>query len=71
MQGSQLLIITGVLIALVGVVLKYVPQLVTWFGRLPGDIAYQGSSVTVWFPLTSLIILNFLLYLVFRITSKG
>ncbi|MGH8900151.1 MAG: DUF2905 domain-containing protein [Egibacteraceae bacterium] len=28
----------------------------SWFGRLPGDIRYEGRNARVYFPITSMII---------------
>ena len=33
----------------------------SWFGRLPGDIRYQGEHTRVYFPLVSSILISVLL----------
>ncbi|HQH72567.1 MAG TPA: DUF2905 domain-containing protein [bacterium] len=50
----------GALFMLMGVLFLLVPH-VPWLGKLPGDIQYQGKRVTVYFPLTTCIILSVLL----------
>jgi hypothetical protein len=43
----------------------------SWFGRLPGDIRYEGEHTRVYFPLVSAIlvsvVLSVLLYLLRRL----
>lgn len=58
MRASTLLILAGLGIALVGIVLRWFPNLFSWFGNLPGDIRYQGESTRVFIPLTSMVLLS-------------
>ena len=61
----------GVLLAIVGGVLLLAARVGLPLGRLPGDFAYRGKNVRVYFPLgTSIlvsVILTLLLYLFSRI----
>jgi hypothetical protein len=41
-----------------------------WFGRLPGDIHYQGDHVQVYFPLISMLILSIVLSLLFYLLRR-
>lgn len=60
----------GLLLAAIGAVLLVAGRIGLPLGRLPGDIAYKGKNISVFFPLgTSIlisIILSALLYLVSR-----
>lgn len=60
------LIVGGVILVLVGVLFKM--GLLSWFGRLPGDIRMEGENVRFYFPVTTMIVLSValsaLLYLV-------
>lgn len=54
---------TGLIIAVVGgaVVLfglLYAMGWLSWFGRLPGDIRYDGGNTKVYFPITTMILLS-------------
>jgi hypothetical protein len=40
------------------------------FGRLPGDFAYRGRNVQVWFPLGTCIVISVLLSAVLYLLSK-
>lgn len=55
----MLLIGAGLVLALLGV-LVYVGGF-SWFGRLPGDIRYEGESSRVFVPITSMLLLSVLL----------
>ncbi len=67
---GKALIGLGVLIALVGVVLLFAGRVGLPLGRLPGDFAYKGKNVSVYFPLGTCIlisvVLSALLYLLSR-----
>ena len=56
---GKILIITGVVIAAVGVALT------AGLGRLPGDIVYKRGGVSFYFPLMTSILLSIALTLIF------
>lgn len=60
----------GLILVLVGAALILAPRLGFPLGRLPGDVAYKGKNVSVYFPLgTSIllsVVLSGLLYLISR-----
>jgi Protein of unknown function (DUF2905) len=41
-----------------------------WFGRLPGDIRYEGENTRVYFPLVSMLIISIVLSLLFYLIRK-
>jgi Protein of unknown function (DUF2905) len=53
---QRLLIISGVLLLLVGVLWPWVGRLP--IGRLPGDLLIERPGLKVYFPLTSMILLS-------------
>ena len=63
---GKILIITGVLFVVAGVIVLAAGRL-PWLGRLPGDITIRRDGFTLYFPLaTSVlvsIVLSLLLYL--------
>lgn len=61
---AKLLIALGVGIALVGVALLYAPWLISWFGRLPGDIHIERDGSRVFIPITSMIVVSIVLSLI-------
>lgn len=50
--------------ATLGLVLKYAPWLVNWFGKLPGDIYIENANSRVFIPITSMILISLLLTLI-------
>jgi hypothetical protein len=53
MRLGNLLIVAGIVIAVVGVAVRF--GLFSWFGNLPGDIRIEGERSTVFVPITSML----------------
>ena len=72
---GKIFIVVGTVIALVGVLfllLGRVPTLshwVSWFGRLPGDIAIKRDNFSLYFPLATSIVLSVILSLLFYLLA--
>lgn len=41
-----------------------------WFGRLPGDIRYEGETTRIYFPIVSMLIVSLALSLVFYLIRR-
>ncbi|OAI21191.1 DUF2905 domain-containing protein [Methylomonas koyamae] len=61
MEPGKALISIGALLLGVGLTLNYAPWLVSWFGKLPGDIRIQSKSSFVFIPITSMIVASVLI----------
>jgi len=57
---SEILVKIGILMIIIGAVLHFAPWLVTWFGKLPGDIRIEKEHVKIFIPITSMIVLSML-----------
>jgi hypothetical protein len=55
----------GLLIAIAGVLLIVAGRIGLPLGRLPGDIAYKGKHVSVFFPLGTCILISIVLSVLF------
>jgi Protein of unknown function (DUF2905) len=55
---SNVLIVIGAGLLVVGVLLRFFPGMFSWFGNLPGDIHYQGENTTVFIPITSMLVIS-------------
>lgn len=58
------LIIMGVSFVLVGLLAlgaQRTPWIYSWFGRLPGDIRYEGDRTVVYAPIMSMLVVSALL----------
>ncbi|MDD5579487.1 MAG: DUF2905 domain-containing protein [Methylobacter sp.] len=70
MPSGKLLIIAGVILLIAGIAITYAPWLISWFGRLPGDIRFEGKKTFVFVPITSMLIVSIILTLVINFFSK-
>lgn len=63
MRGPQgvgpFLVGLGLFVALIGLVVW--TGALNWFGRLPGDIRYEGQSTRVYVPLVSMLLVSVVL----------
>jgi len=51
-------------------ILRFIPNVFSWFGKLPGDIHIETESTKVMFPLTSMILISIGLSLVISLINK-
>jgi hypothetical protein len=66
---------TGLLVVLLGVGVIVVGLLIyagalSWFGRLPGDVRYEGANARVYVPITSMIVVSLVLSLVMYLLRR-
>jgi uncharacterized membrane protein required for colicin V production len=61
---TRILIGLGIGLVAVGVAVKYAPWLLTWFGRLPGDISITRGGTRIFVPITSMIVVSIVLTLI-------
>lgn len=55
---GDLLITLGLLALGAGLLIRSAPGLVSWFGRLPGDIRIEGERARLYIPITSMVLLS-------------
>ncbi len=70
MRIADVVIAVGVALVVVGLVLRFAPWLVAWFGRLPGDLRFERDGLTVFVPITSMVIVSILLSVVLTIVAR-
>jgi len=69
-QLGKLLVAAGVALVALGVVVILGARFQVFrLGRLPGDVAYRGKHVSVYFPIVSCVILSIVLTLIFWLFS--
>jgi len=66
-QTGKVLILTGAVILVIGFVIYFFGGSLKWLGRLPGDIHIERENFSFYFPITTLILLNLIIFLLFRI----
>lgn len=67
---GKVLLAIGVGIALLGAVLLIAGRVGLPLGRLPGDVAYRGKHVGVFFPLGTSILISVVLSLLLYLLSR-
>jgi hypothetical protein len=67
---GKILVVVGAFLLLAGVVVMLLGKSHLPLGRLPGDIIYRGKNTTVYFPLTTSILLSAVLSAVFYLVSR-
>ncbi|MCX7092632.1 MAG: DUF2905 domain-containing protein [Methylobacter sp.] len=67
MAFGKLLAVIGVILMIVGLVINFTPWLVSWFGKLPGDIRIEDEKRFVFIPLTSMIVVSLILTLIINL----
>lgn len=55
---AKWLICAGLVLLALGVALHFAPGLLSWFGKLPGDIRIESERSRTFIPVTSMIILS-------------
>ncbi|MFW5808403.1 MAG: DUF2905 domain-containing protein [Spirochaetota bacterium] len=61
---ARILITAGILLTLAGVLLYFFPGMFRMFGNLPGDIRIERENVTVYIPITTMVLVSILLTLI-------
>lgn len=67
MDVGRLLLVLGLALVVLGLVWLYAPGLLSWFGRLPGDIRIEREGFRFYFPLTSMLVVSLVLSLLFSL----
>jgi hypothetical protein len=55
---AKWLMYAGMVLLLLGIALHYAPGLLSWFGKLPGDIRIESERSRTFIPITSMVILS-------------
>ena len=67
---AKWLMAAGAMLLLLGVALYYAPGLLSWFGKLPGDIRIESERSRTFIPITSMIILSVVLTILVNIFRR-
>lgn len=64
MAFGKLLAAIGIVLVAVGLAVNYAPWLISWFGKLPGDIRIEGEQRFLFIPVTSMLVVSIILTLI-------
>jgi Protein of unknown function (DUF2905). len=67
---GKYIIITGVLIVLLGVLIYFFHDKLTWIGRLPGDIRIEKENFKFYFPITTMIIFSLVITIIIQLIKR-
>lgn len=67
---ARTLVITGLTLLAAGILIWLFPGIMKYPGRLPGDFHFRRGNFSLYFPLTSGLILSLILSLLFRLLSR-
>jgi uncharacterized membrane protein len=67
---GKYIIIFGLIILIVGIIVHFFHDKLTWIGRLPGDIKIERNNFRFYFPITTMILVSLLLTLIINIFKK-
>ncbi len=67
MSGGKLFIYAGIALLVLGLIIRYAPWLVNWFGKLPGDIKIEKENSFIFIPITSMVVVSLLITLIINL----
>ena len=67
---GKILVGVGVITVIVGLILWFFGDKLTWFGNLPGDIKVEGDNVRFYAPITSMIIISIVLSVILSVIVR-
>lgn len=67
---GKVLVTLGLIAVALGLILLFAGRIGLPLGRLPGDLAWRGKNVRVYFPLGTSILLSIVLSLIFYLISR-
>ena len=67
---GKYIIITGVLVVLLGVLIYFFHDKLSWIGRLPGDIRIEKENFKFYFPITTMIIFSLVITVIIQLIKR-
>jgi hypothetical protein len=67
---GKAILVLGLILVAVGAVLLFAGRIGLPLGRLPGDFAWRGKNVRVYFPLGTSILISIVLTVLFYLFSR-
>jgi hypothetical protein len=64
------IITAGIVLIAIGAALHFAPWLLSWFGRLPGDIRIGTERSRLFVPITSMVLLSIVLTVLINLLRR-
>ena len=69
-QTGKIIILAGVIIVVIGIIIYFFSDKLSFLGKLPGDIRIEKENFRFYFPITTMIILSILLTVIINIIKR-
>ncbi len=69
-QVGKILIIAGIILVITGVVIYFAGNRFGWFGHLPGDIRIEKENMSIYFPITTMLLLSIVASIIIWLIKK-
>jgi hypothetical protein len=69
MRIGTILMVIGVVLVVAGALVRFVPGMFSWFGRLPGDVRIESDGSRLFIPITSMILASVALTVVVNLVA--
>ncbi len=69
-QAGKVIIITGIILVVAGLIIYFAGNRFAWFGHLPGDIRIEKENMRLYFPITTMLLLSIVASVVFWLIKK-
>jgi hypothetical protein len=69
-QTGKFIILAGVIIVVIGIIIYFFSDKLSFLGKLPGDIRIEKENFRFYFPITTMIILSILLTVIINIIKR-
>ena len=70
MINGKYVIAVGIIIVLIGTIIYFFGDKLSWIGRLPGDIRIEKENLKIHFPITTMLIISILLNVIIWLFKK-
>ena len=64
------IIAAGFILIVIGMILHFAPWLLSWFGRLPGDIRIVKERTIIFIPITSMLLISMVVTLLINLFKR-
>jgi hypothetical protein len=68
-KWGKWIIVFGIIIVVIGLIIRYFGKNLGWIGNLPGDIRIERENFKFYFPITSLILLSLVVNVLLRLVK--
>jgi len=69
-QIGKILIFTGIILVIAGLIIYFAGDKFSWLGHLPGDIRIVKENVKIYIPITTMILVSIVLSVVLYIIRR-